>query len=259
MNHTEQRLGVCFSGGAALGFAHMGVIRAFEERGIEPAVISGASMGALVGALYAEGYSYADMMKIVGEYNFSSIFSIVKPTLLRGAGLSSHDRIERMLMETIPHNSFEQLKRPLHIAVTDIRVPEWHIVGSGELVPYLLASMSIPLVFEPTHIGDYCLVDGGVMNNLPVEPLVDSGCYIIGADVNNVFTTDEEMTAALMAKRYYGAMMIQMQRPRVEQCHLYIDFPALSEYDLYDFAKCDELIEIGYQRAVELLDTTSLL
>ncbi|MFI3327989.1 MAG: patatin-like phospholipase family protein [Rikenellaceae bacterium] len=248
-----RRVGVCFSGGAALGLAHVGVIRALEERGIEPQVVSGASMGAIVGALYAQGYGYSDMVEIIAEYKFYNMINFVKPSITLSRGLISHDKVEEALLKLIPHNTFEGLKREFHLSVTDISVPEWSIESRGELVKYILASMSIPMIFNPVVVDGRTLVDGGVMNNLPVEPLVDAGCYIIGADVQNIPPITDDISHSVMAKRYYGAMMNEIQKPRVAQCDKYISFPELSKYEIYDFSSYKELIEIGYKEAIKVL------
>ncbi len=253
MKVDNRELGVCFSGGAALGFAHLGVIRAFEELGISPRMISGASMGAIIGSLYSFGHSYEDMLCIIEDYKFYKLFNVVSPNLKLLQGFSSHENIEEMLINTIPHNSFEKLRRKFFLSVTDIMKPSWEIIDSGELIKYILASMSIPLLFEPKLVDGRYLVDGGVMNNLPVEPLKENNCFIIGIDVQSTFASSEKLTSALMAKRYYGAMMVEIQRPRVAKCDIYIDFPELESYDLYDFSLFEQIIEIGYRRAIEVL------
>ncbi len=250
------KIGVCFSGGAALGLAHIGVIKAFEEFGIEPEYVSGASMGAIVGALYSEGYTHKDMLEIVKEHKFNNLIYFVRPNMSWRSGLVSHDKVEKVLLKLMPHNSFEGLKRKFALSVTDIAVPEWDIVSSGELVKYILASMSIPMIFKPIVTEGRTLVDGGVMNNLPVEPLVDAGCHIIGSDVQELHPAGEAgISNSAMAKRYYGAMMKEMQLPRVAQCDLYISFPELSDFEIYDFSSYAKIVDIGYHCAMAAILT----
>ncbi len=253
MEKIDRKIGVCFSGGAALGLAHIGVVKAFEELGIEPQIISGASMGAIVGALYADGYGYAEMIEVVKKHKIHNLFYFIKPLMSWNKAFTSHEKIEKVLRELIPHDSFEGLKRNFHLSVTDISVPDWEVVSSGELVKYILASMSIPMIFNPVVIDGRPLVDGGVMNNLPVEPLVDADCHIIGSDVQNIHPTTEIITNTLMAKRYYGAMMNAIQKPRVERCDLYISFPELVNFEIYDFSSYKKIVDIGYNRAMEAI------
>ncbi len=252
-NSENKKIGICFSGGGALGFAHIGVIRAFEEYGLQGDIISGASMGAIIGALYAHGYTSTEMEEMVQTYKTNSFLRLIKFNVMRGVGLSSHKKVEDILRQLLPHESFDELKRKFYLSVTDILTPEWKIVDSGDLIQYILASMSIPLLFEPILINGKYLVDGGIMNNLPVEPLVENNCYVIGIDVQDAFENDEKIGVGMIAKRIHSAMTKESQKPRVAKCDLYINFPELRHYHIEDFGNHKEIIEIGYQRTKAVL------
>lgn len=255
MKDKPQKFGLSLSGGAALGFAHIGALRAIEKFDLTITDVSGASMGAIIASLYCQGYNSYEIEEVVAESGMGSILNI----LSRGRigtlpGLSSHEKSEELLTKMIPHNSFEGLSRNLHVSVTDITEPDWHIISEGELIPIVLASMSIPVLFEPELIGNKIFVDGGVMNNLPVEPLRERYLKIIGVDVQDICSLKHKLTTKRMTLRYYGAMMKQMQRHRVAMCDIYVNFPQLSTYDLYSFNKYSELIEIGYSQTMKILE-----
>ncbi len=211
-------------------------------------------MGAIIGAIYAQGYTSEYILNIVEEYKPNSLFRLLKLNFVNGSGISSHKNVEEILSNLIPHNSFEELKHKFYLSVTDILIPDWKIISSGDLKKYILASMSIPVVFEPMHVDGRYLVDGGVMNNLPVEPLIENDCFIIGIDVQDVCESHENIGVGLIARRLHNAMIKECQKPRVAKCDLYINFPELSKYHIDDFAHYEKIIDIGYQRTLEILN-----
>ena len=133
METTEKRrTGLCLSGGGALGLAHIGVIQALEDHGIFPDEISGSSMGAIIATLYAAGYSPTQMLQLIKDDKLYKITKVLTftPTFLK-SGLSTHDILRSLIHELIPHNSFEKLKKQLHICVVNLNSAEWEIVSSG--------------------------------------------------------------------------------------------------------------------------------
>lgn len=253
----EYETGLCLSGGGALGFAHIGALQALCEHGVRPEFISGASVGAIIGVLFAEGYAPDDIFHLSEDYKLYDLFHIVKTTTssLRSRGISRHDKIKRMLYELIPHDSFDLLKTRFCVSVVDICKPDWEIVGhGGNLIGHVLASMSVPLVFVPEVIGHKVYVDGGVMNNLPVEPLRGECRRVIGIDVQDIGEVPNVTDKTHMLKRYYGAMMKQIQRPRVALCDHYVSFPELEKFAVSDFRKYKEIYQIGYDVTSRYLD-----
>ncbi|MBE9487546.1 MAG: patatin-like phospholipase family protein [Bacteroidetes bacterium] len=252
----KKTIGLCLSGGGALGFAHIGALQALEERNIFPEYISGASFGAIIGALYSYGYNPLEMRYIVQEKKLYNILNIVKPThLFRSKGFSSNKKVKRVMKEVIPVERFEDLKKKFALSLVDIAIPQWEIVSSGDkLIDSIMASMSIPVVFEPEIDKSRILVDGGVMNNLPVEPLLEKCDRVIGIDVQNIGTTKKVIDKKTLGQRYYGAMMKEMQKHRVSLCDDYIWFPRLEDYTFYDFRHYQKIMDIGYEGTVKYLD-----
>lgn len=182
----KHKIGLALSGGGALGFAHIGALQALEEHGVKPDFISGSSMGAIIGAIYCAGYSPAKIMRIIQAEKLYKLDKLMSPNLnFKQKGLSSHATLRATLKELIPHDCFDSLEIPFAVCVTNIAsgIYEYYYSGKG-IVEYVVASASIPGVFDPVVIKNTTYVDGGVLNNLPAEILHQKGCdYIIGVDV----------------------------------------------------------------------------
>lgn len=254
----DNKIGICLGGGGALGFAHIGALRALEERCIFPYRISGASMGAIIGVMYAQGYSPERITEIIEEHKLYAINNIINPFEMGlKAGLSGHSHIEKLLQKYVGHDRFESLARPFAVSVVDIRTAEWKVVSSGgNLIRYVLASMSIPLAFEPEEIDGGLYVDGGMMNNMPVEPLLPTCRKIIGVDVQTAHPYEGKVTRTNMLPIAYRLIQKQMNRDRVGRCDFYLTFPDLDEYGASDFSKYKEITEIGYRETRRYLDRT---
>ncbi|WP_353721758.1 patatin-like phospholipase family protein [Dyadobacter sp. 676] len=238
------------SGGGARGIAHVGVAQALWERGVRPDVISATSSGAFVGALLAYGYEPADILNMIRDTSFY-------PYLRFGIGTSGllHLRkMEDVFCKFIPENTFEALKTPLIVTATDIISGEEVRFRTGELALPVLASCCIPGLFSPMRHEGHDLVDGGVLNNLPVEPVLGEADYIIGSHCNP-FNLDKPLkrTTEVIYRSLILAMHIKT-KARIAKCDLLIEPPALSRYSIFDFRKADQLFEAGYKFTKALLN-----
>lgn len=158
-----RRVGLILSGGGARGFAHIGVIRVLERLGVKVDVIAGSSMGAIIGAFYANGYSADDCYEIARKTSWRDVFD-----LSLQAGLIKGEKLHTLLAEYLPAR-FEELKLPLAVATTDIETGEQVFLLDGDLITAIRASSCFPGAFEPVkHLGR-TLADGGIVNNLPVD------------------------------------------------------------------------------------------
>lgn len=246
---------MCLGGGGALGFAHIGVLQALEERGIIPTHISGASMGAIIGSVYANGVSPREILQIVESYKMNKLLNIISLPYRSRKGLSDHKKVKAVLQQYIPHNSFDRLGIKFHLSVVDLYRGEWEIICSGDnLIDYILASMSIPVVFEPERIGQKLYVDGGLMNNLPVEPLIENKCCtVIAVDVQSaVEPVDHLKTSKRFINRCYNLVQKEMQKKRIALCDHYIA-PPLDDYGIADFDQYKKIYNIGYRTMKDFL------
>ncbi len=251
MEIIKNTIGICLGGGGALGLAHLGVLKVFEEYNISPYYVSGASMGAIIGVLYAHGYNSEEIVHIIEEHKIYNLKNILSPARTKlKAGLSSNQKIENLLHLYVPHNDFSHLKRPFALSVVDFRNAESQIISSGDkLIEYVLASMSIPLAFEPEEIDEHLYVDGGIMNNLPIEPLIPVCDKIIGVDVHTALPYSGTITKKNILPIAYRIMLKQMNSIRSGKCDFYITFPDLSRYEPSDFSEFRAIYRIGYKTA----------
>lgn len=238
------------SGGAARGIAHIGVLKALEELGVEVTSVSGVSAGALVGAFYCGGYTPEEMLKVVKSKDW---LKTIRPKVPK-YGLFSFSKAERFLREHLGVERIEQLTKKLHICVLDIKSGRTFYFDSGELYPLLLGSCALPGIFEPIRYGDYLLVDGGVTNNLPVEPLLNKEGLLVGVDVNPTDSVEKVRSIAHIIVRSFLLAVRSNVDKRKELCHMTIE-PKLQGYSTVDIWKADELYMAGYIEAKRVIES----
>jgi NTE family protein len=248
------RSGLVLSGGGARGIAHIGAVKALFEHGFKPDIISGTSSGAFVGAMLAHGYSPDEIIELILQTSFF-------PYLRFGFGangLLHMNRIEAVLCKYIPENRFESLTTPLVVTATDIISGEEVQFRSGEIAIPVLASCCIPGVFSPIQFQGHTLVDGGVLNNLPAEPIINEADYIVGIHCNP-FAIDKPLRRT--TEIVYRSLILAMHgktRERFKMCDLLIEPPELSRFSIFDFRKAGQLFDVGYRYTKELLDKNPL-
>jgi NTE family protein len=182
MSDKKYRTGIVLSGGAARGFSHLGVLQALNESNIYPDIISGTSVGAIVGSLYADGNKPYEILSLLSKNSRLDYFSLTMPK----EGLLQISGLIKILKETLRAKTFEELKIPLFVTATDLNNGRIVYFSSGELLRPVIASSSIPVLFKPLIIDNVFYVDGGVMNNMPIEPLENICEIIIGSYVNPI-------------------------------------------------------------------------
>jgi len=248
--------GIVLSGGGALGFAHIGALMALEEAGIEASVISGASMGAIVGAMYAYGYSPQEMMTIIEKENLHKNSKIFNYRIFNKRGLSNYKKVKKTLNDVLPIDNFDSLKRFFALSMTNFNELETEYAYSGDrLKEKIMASIAIPYIFEPVVIDNVVYVDGGVMNNLPIEPIKDKCQKIIMIDVLTTSNSVVDRGKKKIAYRAGLAMMKQMNAERIAQADYYIGLEKLEKINPLDFKKYKDIVKIGYEGVKEFLNT----
>ncbi len=180
-NKKKQRLGLTLGGGGARGIAHIAFLKVLDELEIRPAVISGTSIGALIGALYASGQSGSALEQIFKELNYLDLVTLVDFKWLHANdGLIGGDKIFKTLSQLTGNKRFEDLTIPLRIIATDFRRQAEVLFKTGELIEAVRASISLPGIFEPVIKDGRVLVDGGIVNSLPYECIRDE-CDVLAA------------------------------------------------------------------------------
>ena len=246
---TEE-VGLVLSGGGALGFAHIGAIKALEEYGIEPKYIAGTSMGAIIGVMYAAGYSADEIMQIVKEDRLYKVGRLITmQSALRNSGMSTHKTLLRELAELIPHNSFDSLERKFMVCVTNVETGEAvYRHEGGELKEYVAASAAIPGMFEPIMIDSVRYIDGGIVDNLPVSQLLtlNPQLFIIGVDVLPFVENYEAKTSIDMLLWMSRLFQSKNMDPNRAKCDWLVQSFALNEYHGFEFKRYKEIYQYGY-------------
>ena len=244
----DNKIGISLAGGGARGIAHIGVLQALEENGISPAYVSGASAGSIVGALYAAGIAPGEILRIFKETSLLKLFKPVLPT----AGFADLGSIAEILAEHIPIDSFESLEKKLFICITNLTKGRFEIASEGSLFEMVVASSSIPLLFKARVInGDY-YVDGGLLNNLPVEPLIETCDYVIGVNVTPIDSTEDLSSIVGIGYRTLDMVMWANVESRLRQCDVIIE-PNSANFGLFDVGKADEIFQAGYEAGKEAI------
>jgi len=176
-NMAGPSIGIALSGGAAWGYAHLGVLQAFEHHDIRPDYISGTSVGALVGALYAFDIPLQEMRTAAEKLRWKDVSSFTISKL----GLLSNEEIGELLEKMLGKVSIEEASIPLAIVAADIATGEKVVIRSGDLASAVMASSCVPGIFTPVKRTDRMLIDGMVVENLPISPLREMGADIIVA------------------------------------------------------------------------------
>lgn len=241
---NEMKIGISLSGGGARGIAHIGVLEALLENGIQPEVISGTSAGSIVGALYAAGKTPEEMLDFVKDSSILRIFRVGLPD----KGLASLKYLQERLQEAIPEDNFESLQKHLFIAVTNLLTGKLEIKSSGELHKVIMASSAIPLVFQPVTIGDGLYVDGGTIENLPVQPIRNLSDVVIGVNVMPYEPVEEKSVNSMwsIAVRCFEMAIWVNTKPDLKNCDIIIEPGKVRNYNIFQFNKYKELYEIGY-------------
>lgn len=183
LNPFNTRIGLALGGGAARGIAHIGVLKAFEEEHIPIHCISGTSAGALIASYYAFGRPAESILSVCSTLNLSKILNF---TLERG-GLFSTKTIREMIHRDLGDCLIEDAKIPLAICATDIETGEQLIFRKGNLADAVCASMAVPGLFVPVEVDGRILVDGGLVENVPISPLASMGASItVAVDLSHV-------------------------------------------------------------------------
>lgn len=283
------KVGLVLSGGAARGLAHIGVLKALDEQGIHIDAIAGTSMGAVIGGLYAAGYTPKELERLALNLDWQQALSDSPPRVdvpfrrkqddrdfLIKQKLSFRDDgtlglplgaiqgqnlamlLESLLVHTSDTRDFDRLAIPFRAVATDIATGEKVVFDHGHLPQAIRASMSIPAVFAPVEVNGKLLVDGGMVDNIPVDVARQMGVdVVIVVDIGNPLLDRKQLTTVvdmlnqsvtLMTRKNSEAQLATLTPNDV------LIQPPLSGYGSADFGRVPQLIDAGY-RATQILAT----
>lgn len=245
----QHKLGLVLSGGGARGLAHLGVIKAMEEYGIKPDIIAGTSAGAIAGALIASGHTAEECLTF---FQNRKVLDFARFTVSK-MGLMVMTGLEKRLEEFLNVRTFDQLKIPLVVVASDLEAGMPEAFESGELIPRLLASASIPIVFIPVEIDGKTYVDGGVFMNLPVRPIRERCEKIIGVEIYPIDKSQKVTNIIHMAERSFHLGLDSNMRIDKKLCDIYIQPPHMHTYSIFEIQKAEQIFEEGYTEAKKVL------
>ncbi len=274
----QPKVGLVLSGGGAKGFAHIGVLKELEKSGVKVDYIAGTSMGAIIGGLYASGYSANQIEEIVNNTDFESLMvdkiprkykpyfhkkyhektaltlPIKKGKLELPLGLSKGQQMLNMLTNLLYPvqnvKNFSKLPTPFFCIATDVETGKEVVLNKGNLALALRASGSYPSLLNPVEIDGKMLIDGGVVDNFPVKKLKEKGLdIIIGVSVQGKLHKKEEITSALaILDQIVSFQMYKDFDKQIKKVDIYLQ-PKVLNYNVISFDKSKEIIEAGVKEA----------
>lgn len=237
----KKKIGIALGGGGSRGFAHIGVLKALEEEGIKPDLISGTSAGAIVGCLVADGKTPEEIMAIMGEIELTDVAKIGLPK----KGFASLDNLRKKLKKNLKANKFSELEKPLYVGLSNLLSGKIDYISTGDLTKAVQGSASIPIIFSPVEINGQVYVDGGLLDNVPVKPLIDQCDIIIAVDIMPVEQVEVIEDVRDVITRVFQ-MSTSMQHYSKDSCDLIIELEAVSEYNILDTRHNEEIYKLGY-------------
>ena len=284
----KPKIGLVLSGGGAKGLAHIGVLKVIDSLGIKIDYVGGTSMGAIVGGLYASGYSGKELEYLFNRVDVDALlqdftprnsktfyekrndeiyavtlpfdkFKIGLPSAL-SKGLYNFNLISRLTLHVSDINDFKDLKIPFFCIATNAETGKEVILDKGSLAKALVTSGALPTLYNPIEIDGQLLIDGGVVNNYPVEELRRRGAdFIIGVDVQDGLKGRDQLrdvTSLLSQINSYS--MAEKMIEKIKLTDIYIK-PDIKGYNVISFDKVSELIPKGESAAKILLDGFELM
>ena len=285
-NNTQQndpKIGLVLSGGGAKGMAHIGVLKVIDSLGIQIDYVAGTSMGAMIGSLYAAGYTGKQIDSIYNTLDFDDIISDNLPRdaktfheressekyaitlpfddfkLKLPSALSRGQNIYNLLSKLVLHvtdiDDFSKLPVPFFCMGTDVETGNAIMLDSGSLAQAVMASSALPSLFQPVTINNQILIDGGVANNYPIDELKEKGVdIIIGVDVQDDLATRKNLISApeiLFQINNYRT--IRDMKLKSEKTDVYIK-PNIKDYNVISFDASRQIVNLGEKAALQNLD-----
>lgn len=251
--HQDIITGIALSGGGAKGFSHIGVLMAFERFGIYPQIISGVSAGSIAGVLYSAGLTPNDIIKCFSD---ASKFADFTEWSIPKEGFLRLDRFGKLLEEWLPVRNLEELKIPMIVCATDLDHGKSVGWSKGEIVPRVLASCSIPIIFNPQKINGVNYVDGGVLRNLPAWA-IRSYCHTLyGCNCSPLKQYGGGKKSLLdIAYRSYHLMQKANLPQDIRLCDHLIQVNNLLKVSTFDLSSLRKGVMAGYEAASKVLET----
>lgn len=244
---TRPKIGLALGGGVARGLAHIGVLQALTDLGIEVDMIAGTSSGSIIGALFAAGYPPNGIAEVARGTVWRDLGHLVVPR----HSLLGADRLERRLEMLLRGQSFADLRLPFAAICTDLYSAEKVVVNSGPVSPAVRASCSMPGIFPPVEWEDKLLVDGGTVENVPVPTVREMGAdFVIGVDLYADIAKVQQVEGIMgVLMRNFEIIHRFHSQADSQQADIRIE-PRLAGESLIDLSRVDTYIKVGFEAAM---------
>lgn len=243
------KTGLALGGGAVLGAAHLGVLKAVEEADLKVTHIAGTSIGAFVAAFYAFGMKWKEILAIASELKW---MDITKLSLSR-YGLLSNEKFGALIREYLGDKNLEDAAIPLAMVATNAANGQKVVLTKGSVAKAVMASTCIPGIFEPVEMNGMLLLDGGIVENVPIKTLKDMGAdFTIGVDLNAKHTYEKPDNILEVIVNSFHFIMRQSVALQTREADLMIT-PDLAAFNRANINRVDELLQKGYEAAKEPL------
>lgn len=247
----DSSIGLALSGGGAKGFSHIGVLMAFERCGIKPNVLAGVSAGSIAATLYAAGLKPSEIVKCFTD---ASKFGDYTEWAIPKEGFLKLDRFARLLDEWLPVKRLEELKIPTVVCATDLDHGKSVGWSKGEIVPRVIASCSVPVVFNPKKIDGVQYVDGGVLRNLPAWAIRPYCKTLYGCNCSPLRKSESTKSLIDIAYRTYHLMNKSNVPQDIKLCDHVIQIYDVSHVSIFDLSALQKGVTAGYEAAMKVLE-----
>lgn len=243
-------VGLALGSGGARGFAHIGVLKVLEAHGIKIDLLAGSSMGSLIAAVYANGIAPYMMGKLAMNLRRKHLVDLTVPSM----GFVTGDKIKQLIQLLTHGKRIEELQIPLAIVATDIEIGERVVFREGPVDQAVRASISIPGIFVPERVDGRLLVDGGVIDRVPVTVLRDMGAdIVIAVDVAQLDTSMKISSIFDVIVQTIDVMEREIFRSRILTADLVIR-PDVGHYSSIAYSGVEEIIDRGESAATEHIE-----
>ena len=239
------KIGMAFGGGGARGFAHLGALKALAERGVRPFIISGTSAGSIVGAFIASGFAPEEVFELVKKNRFIDYAKVSLPS----SGLFTLSNLRNLLERLLPVKEFKDLKMPFFVAVTNLYSGQVEYIHEGPLATAVEASCSIPVVFAPVKMNGCLYVDGGVLDGIPVTPLIGKCDRIIALSAGAKGEVKRVGSLKEAGFRVLDLMNSRDVNRAREHADIVLEPEGLGAFRTLDTRHADEIFAAGYECA----------
>jgi NTE family protein len=247
------KIALALGGGAARGFAHIGVIKALEAQGIVPDIIVGTSAGSVVGALYASGYNGFELQKIALDMDETTISDWAIPFFSKSSGVLKGEALQAYVNKAVHNRPIEKLKIPFGAVATDLKTGQPILFRRGNTGMAVRASSSVPGVFQPVVIGGRTYVDGGLVAPVPVRFAKEMGAeFIIAVNISSVTEAQATASSLDVLMQTFTIMGQRLNQLELKNADVVIT-PALGAMGSADFTGRNLAVLAGEQAAAGVM------